>query len=97
MERRTATNGVVYYFSPLLEARGVPHAFSTGIVAATSLHLLANLPMEQMIEWSMAGSPLNTSLTKPGMIMVDGYVDVPTTPGLGVELDWEVVERYRVG
>ena len=29
MERRTATKGVVYYFSPLLEARGVPHAFST--------------------------------------------------------------------
>jgi polyphenol oxidase len=29
MERRTATNGVVYYVSPLLEARGVPHAFST--------------------------------------------------------------------
>jgi L-rhamnonate dehydratase len=75
----------------------VPHAFSTGIVAATSLHLLANLPMEQMIEWSMAGSPLNTSLVKPGLKMVDGYVDVPTKPGLGIELDWEVVERYRVG
>jgi YfiH family protein len=29
MERRIATNGVVYYVSPLLEARGVPHAFST--------------------------------------------------------------------
>jgi YfiH family protein len=31
MERRTATNGVVYYASPLLEQRGVPHAFSTRI------------------------------------------------------------------
>ena len=31
MERRTATNGVVYYASPLLERRGVPHAFSTRI------------------------------------------------------------------
>jgi hypothetical protein len=29
MERRTAANGVVYYISPLLERRGVPHAFST--------------------------------------------------------------------
>jgi hypothetical protein len=29
MERRTATNGVVYYVSPLLERRRVPHAFST--------------------------------------------------------------------
>ena len=31
MERRAATNGVVYYFSPLLERRGVPHAFSTRV------------------------------------------------------------------
>src|SRR5436190_8577346 len=29
LERRTATNGVVYYASPLLERVGVPHAFST--------------------------------------------------------------------
>ena len=75
----------------------VPHCFSTGILGAASLHLLANQPMEQMIEWSMEGSPLNTSLVEPAMQMVDGYVDVPTGPGLGVELDWTVVERYRVG
>jgi YfiH family protein len=31
MERRTAVNGVVYYASPLLESRGIPHAFSTRI------------------------------------------------------------------
>ncbi len=31
LERRTAPNGVVYYASPLLEHRGVPHAFSTRV------------------------------------------------------------------
>ncbi len=29
LQRRSAPNGVVYYASPLLEAAGVPHAFST--------------------------------------------------------------------
>lgn len=29
LQRRTATNAVVFYASPLLEAVGVPHAFST--------------------------------------------------------------------
>src|SRR5690349_13314104 len=29
LERRTATEGPVYYASPLLQARHVPHAFST--------------------------------------------------------------------
>jgi L-rhamnonate dehydratase len=74
----------------------VPHCFSTGILAAASLHLLANQPREQMIEWSMEGSRLNTSLVRPALPMIDGYVDVPTTSGLGVELDWDVVRRYRV-
>jgi YfiH family protein len=31
LERRMAANGVVFYASPLLEAAGVPHAFSTRI------------------------------------------------------------------
>lgn len=75
----------------------VPHCFSTGILAAASLHLLANQPAPRLIEWSMEGSPLNTSLVQPAMTMVDGYVDVPCNPGLGIELDWAVVDRYRVG
>jgi YfiH family protein len=29
LQRRTAPNGVTYYASPLLEARGIPHAFAT--------------------------------------------------------------------
>jgi L-alanine-DL-glutamate epimerase-like enolase superfamily enzyme len=28
---------------------------------------------------------------------VDGYVDVPSGPGLGIDLDWMVLERNRVG
>jgi L-rhamnonate dehydratase len=75
----------------------VPHNFSTGILAAASLHLLANQPTPQLIEWSMEGSPLNTALVQPLMTLTDGYIDVPTGPGLGIELDWSVVERYRVG
>jgi L-alanine-DL-glutamate epimerase-like enolase superfamily enzyme len=29
------------------------------------------------------------------MTMKNGYVEVPSAPGFGVELDWEIVERYR--
>jgi L-rhamnonate dehydratase len=74
----------------------VPHCFSTGILTAASLHLLANQPVAHLIEWSMEGSPLNTSLVTPRGTMSEGCVDVPAAPGLGVDLDWEVVERYRV-
>ena len=81
----------------MLRRSDAANAFSTGIVSTTSLHLLANSPAEQMIEWAMAGSPLTTSLVTPALTLVDGYVHVPTRPGLGVALDWEVVTRYRGG
>ncbi len=31
------------------------------------------------------------------LMPVDGHVTVPDVPGLGVELDMEAVEQYRVG
>jgi L-alanine-DL-glutamate epimerase-like enolase superfamily enzyme len=44
----------------------------------------------------MEGSPRNTDLTTPRLQVADGYVEVPNAPGLGVSLDWEAVDRYRV-
>jgi L-alanine-DL-glutamate epimerase-like enolase superfamily enzyme len=41
------------------------------------------------------GSLLNTLCTTP-LEMVDGYIAVPTGPGLGVEVDETIIERYRV-
>lgn len=45
----------------------------------------------------MEGSPLNTDLTTPRLQMVDRYINVSKTPGLGMSLTREVVQRYRVG
>jgi L-alanine-DL-glutamate epimerase-like enolase superfamily enzyme len=45
----------------------------------------------------VAETPINTRLTKQRLpIEADGCVAVPTAPGLGVELDEEVVAAYRV-
>src|SRR5438105_1306936 len=75
----------------------VPHNFSTGILTAASLHVVANQPATNLIECSEAGSPLNTDLVKPNLRPRDGYIELPDGPGLGVELNEEVVRRYRVG
>ena len=40
---------------------------------------------------------INRDLTHESFPLdADGYVAVPTSPGLGVSLNTEVVERYRV-
>jgi L-alanine-DL-glutamate epimerase-like enolase superfamily enzyme len=75
----------------------VPHAWKSGIIKAASLHCNAVIPDALFQEYCVADTPINTSLTRERLpIDADGFVAVPTGPGLGVELDDEVVERYRV-
>jgi L-alanine-DL-glutamate epimerase-like enolase superfamily enzyme len=48
-------------------------------------------------EYCVADTPINQTLVKEKMPLdADGYVAVPTGPGLGIELDEDVLERYRV-
>ncbi len=76
----------------------VPHAWKSGIIKAASLHVNAVLPDGIFQEYCVADTPIATSLTKQRLpIEADGCVAVPTAPGLGVELDEDVLESLRVG
>jgi L-rhamnonate dehydratase len=75
----------------------VPHAWKSGIIKAASLHVNAVLPEALFQEYCVAETPINTLLTRERLpIDSEGYLAVPTGPGLGVELDPDVLERYRV-
>ena len=73
-----------------------PHAWLSPILLAASLHYNAFLPDALFVEYSTAAGPLSRALCRNPPELEDGYVRVPQGPGLGVELDEEVVERYRV-
>jgi L-alanine-DL-glutamate epimerase-like enolase superfamily enzyme len=75
----------------------VPHSWKSGVIKAASLHVNAVLSEALFQEYCVAETPLNTALTRQTFPLKDGYVDVPTGPGLGVDLDPEVLERYAVG
>lgn len=75
----------------------VPHAWKSGIIKAASLHVNAVLPEAWFQEYCVAETPLNMGLTHQTFPLKDGFVEVPTAPGLGVELDPDVLERYAVG
>ncbi|GBG07260.1 mandelate racemase [Paenibacillus sp. MY03] len=75
----------------------VPHAFKTGILVAASTHFAAAIPNGFMIEHTVSSSPLARDLVSREIEFKDGYVTVPVDrPGLGVEMDEEVLNRYRV-
>lgn len=74
----------------------VPHCFSTGINLAASLHWIATVPDGDLVEYCLRPSPLMRHLVRNLPPLVEGRVPVPTGPGLGIELDESIVDRYRV-
>ncbi len=78
-------------------ASTVPHAWKSGIIKAASLHVNAVLPDALYQEYCVADTPINTSLTVERLpIEADGCVAVPTSPGIGITLDEDVLASLRV-
>lgn len=77
-------------------ARVVNHSFKSGITIAASLHALAAVPGGEMFEYCMSESPLRHELTHERFEVVNGHVAVPEGPGLGVTVNEETIEKYRV-
>jgi L-rhamnonate dehydratase len=73
-----------------------PHAWLTDLLKAASLHLNAYLMNALFLEYNVSSASLLNTLCREPIVMTDGSVPVPTGPGLGVEVDERVVERYRV-
>jgi L-rhamnonate dehydratase len=75
----------------------VPHAWKSGIIKAASLQCNAVIPDALFQEYCVADTPINQTLTRERLPVEDGgCVRIPTAPGIGVTLDDDVVERYRV-
>ena len=74
----------------------VPHAWLTDLLKAASLHLNAYLMDSLYLEFNVSSASLLNNLCKERIALVDGWIPVPTAPGLGVEVDEAMVERYRV-
>ncbi len=74
----------------------VPHAWLSDLLKAASLHLNAYTMNSLYLEYNVSSASLLNTLCRTPIVMVDGFVPVPTGPGLGVEVDEEVVARYRV-
>ena len=76
--------------------RLVPHCWSTDILVAATAQFLASRPEAARLEFCLEDNPLRRQLNPVPVWPVDGLVSVPTTPGLGVRLDGEIVERFGV-
>jgi L-Ala-D/L-Glu epimerase len=75
----------------------ITSTIEAGIGLAAELHLAAVSP-QVTLECGLATLPLLADdLLTEELIVRDGFLAVPTGTGLGVELDQQALDRYRVG
>ncbi len=82
----------------------MPHCWSGAIVVAACLHVLALLPDPSwarvtetpMLELDVIENPFREALVTRPFRVREGVVDVPTGPGLGIEIDETVLRQYLV-
>jgi D-galactarolactone cycloisomerase len=76
----------------MAEERGidlVPHGWNTAVGVAADLHFVSTLPSRSFVEFNV-GNPLVESLVGfPFQLDAEGCIQVPTGPGLGIEIDRE--------
>ncbi len=74
----------------------IPHAFKTGILIGATLQLIAAIPNADILEYCAQETVLSKNLVKHHFQLdKDGYVHIPDLPGIGVELNMYVLNKYR--
>ncbi len=74
----------------------VPHAFKTGILVAACIQMIAAIPHAPFLEFSVTESGIRKEILTHPFEQRNGFVEVPQAPGLGIELNPEVIRKYGV-
>ncbi len=76
----------------------VPHGWKTGITVAATAHLAAvtpHMPFFEYVPQEVAESRLRRELVTDELTLVDGQLALPQRPGLGIELNRDVLEEFE--
>lgn len=71
-----------------------PHGVGSGIGLCAALQFIGGTPNVRPYEYNQLLNPLREKLLRTPPVFADGFLEIPSTPGLGVELDDDVVDRY---
>lgn len=72
-----------------------PHCFSSAILLAASAHFLCAIPNAALLEMDQNPNGLRTDIvTQPIQINKDGQVVMNNKPGLGIELNEDMIQKY---
>ena len=94
------------HISVLAQSFGIevnPHVWGSAVAQSASLHVLASLPIahhslfprEPILEYDQSSHPFRKELLKEPIYLENGYVNVSDKPGLGIEVNFEIVKKYK--
>lgn len=72
----------------------VPHGWNPAIGVAADIHLVCALPNAQWVEFLFGSPYIDDLLTIPFSLDADGLLPLPDSPGLGIEVNRNVLERF---
>jgi galactonate dehydratase len=73
-----------------------PHNASGPVACAASVHLSFTLSNFLILEYAWGAPTWRADLCRRTERLEGGCFPVPSAPGLGIELDWAVVDKHRV-
>ena len=82
----------------------VPHCWAGAVTIAATLQLLSILPAynwgftgdRAMLEYDVYENPFRDEIVTKPVEIKNGHVEIPTGPGLGIEINEEAVKKYVV-
>ncbi|MGW0957544.1 mandelate racemase/muconate lactonizing enzyme family protein [Streptomyces gelaticus] len=77
-----------------LGIRLIPHGWNTAIGLAADLQLSSALASTDLVEYKTGSAYVDDLVAGGWRLGADGYLDIPSGPGLGVSLAPEAVEKY---
>ena len=77
------------------QIRFAPHMWGGALTFAAGMHVAAAASSGFILEYSLGANPLLHELAVEDFAVVDGMVEIPERPGLGVSIDEDFVARYR--
>jgi D-galactarolactone cycloisomerase len=74
--------------------RFIPHGWNTAVGLAADLQLASAFPDTILVEY-LTGSPFIDEIAQGGwQLDADGYLPIPSKPGLGMEVNMEALAKY---
>jgi L-alanine-DL-glutamate epimerase-like enolase superfamily enzyme len=74
----------------------IPHIYGTGVALAANLHLITATPNALYAEYDTLANPLRHELIGGALKPVKGFLRCPDGPGLGFQINEQVLNRYLV-